>query len=132
VVERAIDGAKRRLADPECQQVLTDFHDLAGNTLLANLIAKKRGPAEYLDELWFVDASDAGPCRQDQALVAYTSPGSRVIYVCGWRFVHPLFRLKDGLAEVLIIHEFLHSLGLGENPPSSHQITKQVARRCDR
>jgi hypothetical protein len=30
----------------------------------------------------------------------------------------------------MIIHEILHSLGLGENPPSSDEITKQVAARC--
>jgi hypothetical protein len=131
-VERAIDGARLRLADRECQQVLTDFQDAFGNSLLANLTAKRRSPVEYLDELWFVDASDARPCRGDGALVAYTSPGLRIIYVCAARFVHPLFRLKDRLAELLIIHEFLHSLGLGENPPTSDQITKQVTRRCGR
>ena len=131
-VERAIDGAKLRLADRECQQVLTDFQDAAGNSLLANLIAKQRSPVEYIDEMWFLDASDARPCRDNGALVAYTSPGLRVIYVCAARFVQPLFRLSDRLAELLIIHEFLHSLGLGENPPTSDQITKQVARRCGR
>ncbi len=87
--------------------------------------------AEYLHEMWFLDASDATPCRRDEALVAYTSPGLRVIYVCGARFVS-LFRLTDRLAELLIIHEFLHSLGLGENPPTSDQITRQVVRRCGR
>ena len=35
-----------------------------------------------------------------------------------------------GGAEIIIIHEFLHSLGLGENPPSSAEITKQVQTRC--
>ena len=131
-VERAIHGARLRLGDWQCQQVLTDFQDVSGNSLLANLTAMRRSPVEYLDELWFVDASDAKPCRGDGTLVAYTSPGRRIIYVCAARFAHPLFRLTDRLAELLIIHEFLHSLGLGENPPTSDQITKQVARRCGR
>jgi hypothetical protein len=30
----------------------------------------------------------------------------------------------------VIIHEMLHSLGLGENPPSSKEITLRVMQRC--
>jgi hypothetical protein len=30
----------------------------------------------------------------------------------------------------LIIHEMLHTLGLGENPPSSREITQRVTERC--
>jgi hypothetical protein len=33
-------------------------------------------------------------------------------------------------AEIIIIHEFLHVLGLGENPPTSDEITERVAARC--
>jgi hypothetical protein len=29
-----------------------------------------------------------------------------------------------------VIHETLHTLGLGENPPSSAEIDSAVARRC--
>jgi hypothetical protein len=29
-----------------------------------------------------------------------------------------------------VIHEVLHSLGLGENPPSSDHITERVRARC--
>jgi len=31
---------------------------------------------------------------------------------------------------VLVIHEVLHTLGLGENPPSSATITIRVQNRC--
>jgi hypothetical protein len=82
--------------------------------------------------MWFIDASLNRPCQRGDLFVAYTSPGHRVVYVCGSRFVHPIFRLDQRLAELLIIHELLHSLGLGENPPTSSQITKQVAKRCNR
>ena len=34
------------------------------------------------------------------------------------------------LAEALVIHEMLHTLGLGENPPTSTEITKRVEGRC--
>jgi len=36
------------------------------------------------------------------------------------------------LADVALIHESLHSLGLGENPPSSSEITSRVISRCRR
>jgi hypothetical protein len=29
-----------------------------------------------------------------------------------------------------LIHEMLHSLGLGENPPSSNEITARVLQMC--
>jgi hypothetical protein len=34
------------------------------------------------------------------------------------------------MAEAVIIHEMLHTLGLGENPPSSTEITFRVLNRC--
>jgi len=34
------------------------------------------------------------------------------------------------LADAALIHESLHSLGLGENPPSSLEITSRVISRC--
>jgi hypothetical protein len=30
----------------------------------------------------------------------------------------------------MVIHEMLHTLGLGEDPPSSFEITERVRRRC--
>jgi len=32
--------------------------------------------------------------------------------------------------ELLLIHEILHTLGLGENPPSTDAIIRQVTIRC--
>jgi hypothetical protein len=130
LVERAIDGAKRRLVHPKCQQVLTDFQDGNGNRLLAKPIASGKSPAEYLDEMWFVDGTDTAICQRGDPIAAYTSVGSRVVFVCGARFRAPdLLAASD--AEVLIIHELLHSLGLGENPPTSSHISSQVMRRCN-
>jgi hypothetical protein len=34
--------------------------------------------------------------------------------------------------QMVVIHEVLHTLGLGENPPSSDQITRRVDLRCRR
>jgi len=35
-----------------------------------------------------------------------------------------------GFATNVVIHEMLHALGLGENPPTSEEITRQVVKRC--
>ena len=38
---------------------------------------------------------------------------------------------REGVtAEVYVIHEMLHTLGLGETPPSSQEITQRVKREC--
>jgi hypothetical protein len=45
--------------------------------------------------------------------------------------VCPQVARQDGVTvELVLIHELLHSLGLGENPPSSAEITRQVTKRC--
>ena len=33
-------------------------------------------------------------------------------------------------AEAMVINEMLHTLGLGENPPSTFEITDRVRDRC--
>jgi hypothetical protein len=53
------------------------------------------------------------------------------VYVCTAWF-REAFATNPGLAEEVIIHESLHALGLGENPPSSQEITTRVAERCGR
>ena len=63
--------------------------------------------------------------------VATTSPGSRFVMICGKQFLEA-HAAGDGYAADLIIHEELHSLGLGENPPSSAEITARVIARCGR
>ena len=54
--------------------------------------------------------------------------GSRVIHVCPG-FAQLQSRDPERSA-YLIIHESLHALGLGEDPPSSSEITHRVERRC--
>ena len=78
--------------------------------------------------LEFHDGSDRHPCSAS-GVAAFTTPGSRSVWVCTQRFVVADYTYP-GLAEYLIIHEALHSLGLEENPPSSEQITRRVAARC--
>jgi hypothetical protein len=127
-VEDAVQGAIRRLSAPRCQQLFEEFSDLAGRPLTMNLASTAQSPAEVLAGLYFVEGDDTIQCRTDQVVAAFTAPGSRVIHVCGHRFLQFAVKTKGG--EILLIHELLHALGLGENPPTSSRITDAVMNRC--
>jgi hypothetical protein len=126
-VERARAGATRKLQDQECQKLLDDFRDGEGRPLRHNLESWGMSAAEYVQTIPFVRGSSHRLClRGNVALV--TTPGFPRVYVCS-----PFAAIQvsePGLAETMLIHEMLHTLGLGENPPSSLEITKQVQRRC--
>lgn len=124
----ALTGAHQRLGRPACEKVLSDFADADGRPLDARLRALGETPASYLARLLFYDGSQRTVCRQGLA-VATSIPGSPVVFICKDRF---RFQQRNNPAEVelAMIHEMLHSLGLGENPPSSEAINAQVMRRC--
>ena len=128
-VERAILGAQRHLRRPACSLVFGDFADGSRNSASAALSATGLQPAEYVVErIWFVDGSDAPQCRRPGETAAFTEAGSKVVRVCAARFV--TLAQRRTAAELLIIHEALHTLGVGENPPASADITSQVTKRC--
>ena len=127
-VQGAVDGAAARLSRPSCQDVLADFADESGQSLRTRLLARGTSPVEAFATLRFVDSRTAPQCTAGNTL-AFTQAGSLVIHVCGQQFVKRSMRNRM-TAEVVVIHEFLHTLGLGENPPTSDAITAQVARRC--
>lgn len=126
-VRAAIRGASLRLERPECRRIVSDFTDASGRNLQDNLEALGQTPAGYLGLIVFVDGQGQSRCVQEQIL-ALTTPGSRVIQIC--RQFGGKQRRDPALAEVVIIHEALHSLGLAENPPSSLEITRRVLDRC--
>ena len=128
-VKAAIEDAIRRLNRPKCQQLFTDFVDPAGHPLSGALQAWGKTPPEALAALYFVEGDSSKQCRADYRTAAFTAPGNRVIYVCGTRFADK-FALDITGGEVVLIHELLHALGLGENPPTSAQITDTVRNRC--
>ena len=66
---------------------------------------------------------------QDPNIFALTGQGSRVVYVCGRQFAF-VDGNNPGQTEAFLIHEELHSLGLGENPPSPKEITARVLAMC--
>lgn len=127
-VTHATVGAVRRFAGPTCQLLLTDFADGSGRALATTVTSAEWDPAAYFAALRFIDDSGAPQCRNG-ATLAFTSPGAHVIHVCGPRFRDRFLR-DPAAAEIIVIHELLHVLGLGENPPASEAITAQVWARC--
>ena len=77
----------------------------------------------------FYDGSRQLLCSLNDDPYAITKPGSRVVFICPRRFVQKQ-EWNPTAAEAIIIHEMLHSLGLGENPPSSEAISAVVLDRC--
>jgi hypothetical protein len=126
-IERAKAGAARRLQLPECQKVLTDFKDRTGRPLQESLDRWGVSPAEYLQMIPFLDGSSQQLCRWSKVDLV-TTPGTPRVLVCG-QFANTQVR-DPPLAEAIVIHEMLHTLGLGENPPTSTEITKRVKGRC--
>lgn len=125
-LRRALVSAAKRLTDTRCQTVLSEFNDERGNPLADALASLAVDAPRYLTWLYFRDAS-RGYC--DGGRLAVTTPGSRVVYVCGRSFERT-WRENSDYAEAMLIHEMLHSLGLGENPPSSDAITRRVQLHC--
>jgi hypothetical protein len=124
----AFENAARKLSDEGCMNALAEFSDSQGRSLAEVLAATGQTGREYLSQLFFFDGTATRPC-QNNASLAWTSPGSRAIFLCGQRFAQ-IARRDPDLASFILIHEEFHSLGLGENPPSSAEITFRIASRC--
>lgn len=127
-VRLAVEGAAARLARPGCQDVFADFADESGQRLSTKLVATGKPPADAFGSLRFLDDRGAPQCRRRETL-AFTRAGSSFIRVCGDQF-RLTFRRNRTATEIIVIHELLHALGLGENPPTSHAITERVTVRC--
>ena len=77
----------------------------------------------------FIDDSRHAACVD--GVVAFTIPGSRVVRLCG-NELKRIWQQDRHHVVAALIHELLHTLGLGENPPSSRAITQRVLARCGR
>lgn len=123
-----LDGARRRLAEPRCQEVLDDFAGGDGRPLRLRLDELARAPEDYLGLIVFYDGREHRRCSE-KGVLAVTQVGSRVVYVCP-EALRQRARQYPLWAEATLIHESLHTLGLAENPPTSREITSAVIRRC--
>ena len=128
----ALPQASRRLASSGCRAILHDLRDGDGRTLQSNLETLGCEAHEYLRLVVFVDGEHVRRC-QTRDVLAVTAPGSRVVHVCrrfAWQH-----QQRPTWAELILIHEALHSLGLEERPvdkgaPTSAVITRRIQGRC--
>ena len=84
-------------------------------------------PVEYVRSVPFMDGSGESLCNRGKVTLVSTPNLPRVLVCPAFAAVQ---RSQPSLAESLVIHEVLHTLGLGENPPSSAEITQRVEERC--
>ena len=135
VVERVRARAAARLDGAECQKLLTEFKDRKGRTLESNLEPLGVSASQYLLFLDFVDGTPLPACGLPAVAMA-ANPGLPRVFVCPvgpGRINSRLSRIEfqsGSLAEAMVIHEMLHTLGLGENPPTTFEITERVRDRC--
>lgn len=127
-VAAAVRQAGERLRQPSCAAVLDEFEDAAGRRLSEVRAGLGHGDAGYVEGLLFYDGTGQRACDR-RGTVAFTTPGSRVVFVCASQFVR-LRRRDPRQAEYIVIHEALHTLGLREDPPTSREITQRVEARC--
>jgi hypothetical protein len=127
-IRPSIEEALRRVSDSRCQEILTDFRDPTGRTLERNLALTGQALPAYLGWVIFYDGRSTPPCA-DRRTLAWTNPGSRAVLVC-WDQFSVVQRANPGYTANTVIHETLHTLGLGETPPDPREITARVAARC--
>ena len=127
-VGKALRMAAESLQAPKCKTLLTEFSDQQGRALTERLVELKMSLAEYVNVI-IVEDGDRLPRCDEAGVLAFTVVQSRVIYVCGRAFARAARRdAEEGKA--IFVHELLHSLGLGENPPSPSRITHRVKELC--
>ncbi len=129
-VARAVDEAMQQLGQPACQGLLDEFAGTSGEPLRTTLESAGLSAPEYLRHRVFFYDAPARFCRGSE--LALTTPGSHAVFVCGFRFARQA-AIDSRHAEAMVthvIHETLHSLGLGENPPSSDRINHRIHALC--
>ncbi len=126
----ALDDADHKLLQVACQDLFADFVDRDGRSLAADLAATGETAVAYLRDIHFLDGRWTQACSASE-IYAWTQPGSHSIQICLDRFAR-LARVNPSAAGNILIHEELHALGLGENPPASLEISARVGKRCGR
>jgi hypothetical protein len=128
ILKRSVALAVQVLRRAECRALYDDFRDASGETLAEALRRTDTTPSEHLLRLrWLNGVSHPGCRNRNVFLVARV--GNPEIYVCPEQFT--AFALREPLgAAGLLLHEQLHALGLGEDPPPSEEISRMVFARC--
>jgi hypothetical protein len=128
VVRRAVEEARTRLRVAQCEGLVDEFKDAGGLPLRKRLEAQGMTIDARLDAIRFVDASESAHCRASGTF-AFAVRDGLVVYVCP-RTMEKAQSRQPARVQAVVIHELLHTIGLGENPPTSTYITARVEARC--
>jgi hypothetical protein len=127
-VRAAVENAAQRIDGAHCRVLFDEFQDREGRPLHERLVESRLTPSQLLRTIRFVSGAGRAPCASRE-VVAYSTPGLRTVAVCPDSFGR-VQRTNPDVASYIVIHEMLHTLGLGENPPTSLEITARVRKRC--
>jgi hypothetical protein len=122
----SIGIASQQLRRSECLKAFAEFQLADGTTPLEKLEATGLTAEEHLATLEWESGATSGRCAPG-ALLATVRNGRRVTVCPGFAKV---VASQPSFGATLVIHEQLHALGLGENPPTSTYITTRVYHRC--
>jgi hypothetical protein len=116
-LKKVLDIVDERLDDPKCKALFDHWK-------------VERGDPRRVR---YVNGSNQPICRGSQ-VVAATMKGEPRTYLCFPQFDRVMVQ-DPSLAAVYLIHEYLHSQGLGESPrdagaPTAREITLSVVERC--
>lgn len=125
-VYRALLLARQALGGTVCRGLFAEFRDASGHTLQEKLDAAHEDGQTFLSHITLVGGGTNGLCGGHT--LAFTTPSSRTVCYCESFSI--VARSDPKFAAAVLLHEELHSLGLGENPPSSADITLRVRERC--
>ena len=118
--------AARQLRQPECLKAFAELQLPDGSTPLQRLEATGLTAEAFLATLEWESGATSGRCAPG-ALLATVRNGRRVSVCPGFA---KIVASQPSFGATLVIHEQLHALGLGENPPTSTYITTRVYHRC--
>jgi len=137
-VDAAITRAVSKLANPTCAAVFSRFTNhvppFSDNETAQDVLSRHNlSPQEWMTQrMIFYGGAGQARCQGSASYAFVPSPGSRIVRVCdNYLSLRPM----PGEAANTLIHEALHTLGLGESPghqnqPTSTQIAAAVREAC--
>jgi hypothetical protein len=118
--------AGERLGTEACRAIFEELPDFTGRPAARRLAAGERSPSSHFARLQFVESRD-GLCAQG-LVAAWSSPGNPRVRVCPRAFA-AVAAQDRGEAAAILIHEALHTLGIGEDA-ANQPLTAYVRSRC--
>jgi hypothetical protein len=118
--------AAERLGSSACREIFEVLPDFTGRPVARRLEAGERSPSSHFSRLSFI-VTTAGPCARN-GVAAWSVAGEPCVRVCPHAFIETA-RRDRGEAAAILIHEALHTLGVGEEA-APEPLTDFVRHRC--